>query len=144
MLYKKTRLEDTFSVNMLAVADRKPETLNLKQVIEHHVDFQFEVTRKKYQTLLNKETERREVQEGLIKACDVIDLIIEILPGKQDSEAGARLPDRWRDGGHPVQNERKPEAGCPAALYRAPDNGDPGDASPETHRTGDRGAEERI
>ena len=83
MLYKKTRLEDTFSVNMLAVADRKPETLNLKQVIEHHVDFQFEVTRKKYQTLLNKETERREVQEGLIKACDVIDLIIEILRGSK-------------------------------------------------------------
>lgn len=86
MLYKKTRLEDTFSVNMLAVADRKPETLNLKQVIEHHVDFQFEVTRKKYQTLLNKETERREVQEGLIKACDVIDLIIEILRGSKNRE----------------------------------------------------------
>ena len=39
MLYKKTRLEDTFGVNMLAVADGRPETLSLKQVIEHHVDF---------------------------------------------------------------------------------------------------------
>ena len=83
MLYKKTRLEDTFSVNMLAVADKKPETLNLKQIIEHHADFQFEITRKKYQTLLDKETERREVQEGLIRACDVIDLIIEILRGSK-------------------------------------------------------------
>lgn len=86
MLYKKTRLEDTFSVNMLAVADRKPETLNLRQVIEHHADFQFEVTRRKYQTLLDKETERREVQEGLIAACDVIDLIIEILRGSQSQK----------------------------------------------------------
>lgn len=38
MLYKKTKLEDTFGVNMLAVADGRPETLSLKQVIEHHVD----------------------------------------------------------------------------------------------------------
>lgn len=83
LLYKKTRLEDTFSVNMLAVADKKPETLNLKQIIKHHVDFQFEVTRRKYQTLLDKEIERREVQEGLIRACDVIDLIIEILRGSK-------------------------------------------------------------
>ncbi|MCU6748813.1 DNA topoisomerase 4 subunit A [Faecalicatena acetigenes] len=81
MLYKKTRLEDTFGVNMLAVADGRPETLGLKAVIEHHVDFQFELTTRKYKTLLKREEERREVQEGLIKACDVIDLIIEILRG---------------------------------------------------------------
>ncbi len=81
MLYKKTRLEDTFGVNMLAVADGRPETLGLKGIIEHHVDFQFELATRKYKTLLEKEEERREVQEGLIKACDVIDLIIEILRG---------------------------------------------------------------
>ena len=55
MLYKKTKLEDTFGVNMLAVADGRPETLSLKQVIEHHVDFVFDVTTRKYTTLLNKE-----------------------------------------------------------------------------------------
>ena len=81
MLYKKTRLEDTFGVNMLAVADGRPETLSLKQIIEHHVDFQFELATRKYTTLLGKEREKSEVQEGLIKACDVIDLIIEILRG---------------------------------------------------------------
>ena len=43
MLYKKTRLEDTFGVNMLAVADGRPETMGLKKIIEHHVDFQFEL-----------------------------------------------------------------------------------------------------
>lgn len=83
MLYKKTRLEDTFGVNMLAVADGRPETLGLKKIIEHHVDFQFELATRKYQTLLGKEREKSEVQEGLIKACDVIDLIIEILRGSK-------------------------------------------------------------
>lgn len=86
MLYKKTRLEDTFGVNMLAVADGRPETLSLKQIIEHHVDFLFEVTTRKYNTLLGRELEKQEIQEGLIKACDVIDLIIEILRGSKNRE----------------------------------------------------------
>lgn len=86
MLYKKTRLEDTFGVNILAVADGRPEILSLKQVIEYHVDFQFEVATRKYQTLLAKEREKQEIQEGLIKACDVIDLIIEILRGSKNRE----------------------------------------------------------
>ena len=86
MLYKKTRLEDTFGVNMLAVAEGRPETLGLKQIIEHHVDFQFDVVTRKYNSLLKKEQENREVQEGLIKACDVIDLIIEILRGSKNRE----------------------------------------------------------
>lgn len=84
MLYKKTRLEDTFGVNMLAIADGRPETMGLKEIIKANVDFQFEVATRKYTTLLEKETERREIQEGLIKACNVIDLIIEILRGSKD------------------------------------------------------------
>lgn len=83
MLYKKTRLEDTFGVNMLAVANGRPETLGLKAIIDHHVDFQFELATRKYKTLLAREEEKREVQEGLIKACNVIDLIIEILRGSK-------------------------------------------------------------
>ena len=83
MLYKKTRLEDTFGVNMLAVANGRPETMGLKQIIEHHVDFQFELATRKYKTLLKKEQDKKEIQEGLIKAYDVIDLIIEILRGSQ-------------------------------------------------------------
>lgn len=68
---------------MLAVANGRPETLGLKAIIEHHVDFQFELTTRKYKTLLAKELDKKEVQEGLIKACDVIDLIIEILRGSK-------------------------------------------------------------
>ncbi len=84
MLYKKTRLEDTFGVNMLAVAGGRPETMGLRKIIEHHVDFQFELATRKYQTLLSKELDKKEIQEGLIKACDVIDLIIEILRGSKN------------------------------------------------------------
>ncbi|MFI3171667.1 MAG: DNA topoisomerase (ATP-hydrolyzing) [Eubacteriales bacterium] len=83
MLYKKTRLEDTFGVNMLAVADGKPETMGLKAILEHNVNFQFELATRKYKTLLAKEMDKKEIQEGLIKACDVIDLIIEILRGSK-------------------------------------------------------------
>ena len=84
LLYKKTRLEDTFGVNMLAVADGRPETLGLTQIFDHVIDFQFELNTRKYKTLLNKELDKKEIQEGLIKACDVIDLIIEILRGSKD------------------------------------------------------------
>ena len=94
MLYKKTRLEDTFAVNMLAVANGKPETMGLKSIIGHHVDFQFDVATRKYKTLLAKELDKKEIQEGLIKACNVIDLIIEILRGsKSIKEAKACLTD---------------------------------------------------
>lgn len=86
LLYKKTRLEDTFGVNMLAVADGKPETLSLRGILEHHIDFQFEIATKKYQNLLEKENYKKEVQEGLIRACDVIDLIIEILRGSKNQK----------------------------------------------------------
>ena len=84
LLYKKTRLEDTFGVNMLAICDGRPETMGLKAVLKANVDFQFQVATRKYTNLLAHETEKREVQEGLIKACNVIDLIIEILRGSKD------------------------------------------------------------
>lgn len=81
MLYKKTRLEDSFGVNMLTIVDKKPEVLGLKGIIKHNVDFQYEIQTRKYTTLLNKELEQKEIKEGLIRACDIIDLIIEILRG---------------------------------------------------------------
>ncbi len=84
MLYKKTRLEDTFGVNMLAIVDGRPETLGLKAVLKANVDFQFQITTRKYKNMLARERNKREIQEGLIKACNVIDLIIEILRGSRD------------------------------------------------------------
>ncbi len=90
LLYKKTKLEDTFGVNMLAVADGRPETMGLRGILQHFTRFQLEVATRKYKTLLEKELERREVQEGLIKACNVIDLIIEILRGSKDRAMAKR------------------------------------------------------
>ncbi len=84
LLYKKTKLEDTFGVNMLAVAEGRPETMGLIPIIRHHVNFQYEIATRKYNTLLAKELDKKEIQEGLISACNVIDLIIEILRGSKN------------------------------------------------------------
>ena len=98
LLYKKTKLEDTFGVNMLAVADGKPETMGIVPIIRHHVKFQYELATRKYQTLLAKERDKKEIQEGLIKATDVIDLIIEILRGSKNvKDARACLTDGITD-----------------------------------------------
>lgn len=83
ILYKKTKLEDTFGVNMLAIVDGRPETLSLKAILTKHLEFMVEVNTRKYATLLEKEKDRKEVQEGLIRAIDIIDLIIEIIRGSK-------------------------------------------------------------
>ena len=84
ILYKKTKLEDTFGVNMLAITNGRPETLNLKGILKNYLDFQYENNTRKYQVLLEKEQEKKEIKEGLITACDCIDLIIAILRGSKN------------------------------------------------------------
>ncbi len=86
LLFKKTKLEDTFGVNMLAVSNGRPETMGLKQILASHVGFLYEVNTRKYTSLLKKEQERSEVQEGLIRAVDCIDTIIAILRGSKKRE----------------------------------------------------------
>ena len=79
--------------------NERPETMGIKKIIKTNVDFQFEVATRKYNNLLGKEQERKEIQEGLIKACNVIDLIIEILRGSKDRNmAKACLVDGKTDG----------------------------------------------
>ncbi len=84
ILYKKTKLEDTFGVNMLAIAKGRPETLNLKGILSNYLEFQYENNTRKYNVLLEKELEKKEIKEGLIAACDCIDLIIAILRGSRN------------------------------------------------------------
>ena len=84
ILYKKTKLDDTFGVIMLAIAGGRPETLTLKGILKNYLDFQYENNTRKYNVLLEKELEKKEIREGLIKACDVIDLIIAILRGSKN------------------------------------------------------------
>ena len=80
-LYKKTTMEDTYSVNLLAVLDQQPIVFNLKKIIKEFVLFQEELYTKEYQHMLDKAQKRLEIVDGLIRATDVIDLIIEILRG---------------------------------------------------------------
>ncbi len=80
-LYKKTPLEDTYGVNLLAVKEQQPIVFNLKNMIAEFVRFQEELYTKEYQHLLNKAIDRLEIVGGLIHATDVIDLIIEVLRG---------------------------------------------------------------
>lgn len=80
-LYKKTQMEDTYGVNLLAITGGQPKLFNLKEMIEEFVLFQEELYTKEYQFLLEKAKKRLEIVEGLMKATDVIDLIIEILRG---------------------------------------------------------------
>lgn len=83
VLLSKTELEDTFGVNMLAIANGRPETLTLKSALEYHISFLFEINTRKYTTMLAKEKEKAEVQEGLIKAIDVLDAVIETIRGSK-------------------------------------------------------------
>lgn len=80
-LYKKTCMEDTYSANLLAVKDQQPIVFNLKSLLKEFVDFQVELYTKEYEYMLDKAIKRLEIVGGLIKATDVIDLIIEILRG---------------------------------------------------------------
>lgn len=89
ILYKKTRLEDTFGVNMLAIHEGRPETMTLRGILKAYLKFQYEILTNKYQNLLEKELARKEIQDGLIKAVDLIDAIIALLRNSK-SQADAR------------------------------------------------------
>ena len=85
-LYKKSQMEDTYGVNLLAIRPTEngtgqPKVFNLKSLIEEFVLFQEDLYTREYQFLLEKAKKRLEIVEGLMKATDVIDLIIEILRG---------------------------------------------------------------
>ena len=86
VLYKKTKLEDSFGVNMLAISGGRPETLDLLGILKSFLSFQYQNLTRKYTALLKKEQEKSEVQEGLIEACDCIDLIIAVLRGAKRVE----------------------------------------------------------
>ena len=80
-LFKKSALEDTYGACFLAVKDKQPYQFSLKRLIEEFIVFQEELYTKEYQYLLEKAKKRLEIVEGLIRAVDVIDIIIEVLRG---------------------------------------------------------------
>ena len=98
MLYKKTKLEDTFGVNMLAVARGRRGRWDLCQSSVIMWSSSMSLPQENIKQLLKKELDKKEIQEGLIKACDVIDLIIEILRGSKNvKDARACLTDGVTD-----------------------------------------------
>ncbi|MCC8191402.1 MAG: DNA gyrase subunit A, partial [Planctomycetes bacterium] len=83
-LYKLTPLQSNFSCNNIALVKGRPEVLNLKQMMECYRDHRFEVIRRRTVYLLNKAEARAHLLEGLLKALDNIDRVIEIIRGSAD------------------------------------------------------------
>lgn len=95
LLYKHTQLQDTFGVINLAIVKGKPEVLNLKQMLSHYLEHQKEVFTRKTQFDLRKAEERAHIVEGLRKAINNIDEVIEIIKKSSDiKEARANLMER--------------------------------------------------
>ena len=86
LLYKHTKLQDTFGVIMLALVNNEPKVLNLKQILENYVEFQKEVITRRTIFDLNKAEARAHILEGLKIALDNIDEVISIIRNSKTSE----------------------------------------------------------
>jgi DNA gyrase subunit A len=86
-LYKNTSLQTTFAVNMLALVDGVPRTLNLAQALKHYIAHQVEVVTRRTQYRLRKAEARAHIVEGLLKAIDMLDLVIATIRGSDDRPA---------------------------------------------------------
>lgn len=90
LLYKKAKLEDTFGYNALLLNNGTPEQMSLRKIISEFLKFYTETTSRKFQYLLEKELKQKEIKDGLVKAIDCIDAIIEALRGAKTSEVVKR------------------------------------------------------
>lgn len=86
LLYKHTKMQDTFGVTMLALVDNEPQILNLKQILSHYINFQKDVITRRTVFELNKAEARAHILEGLRIALDNIDEVINIIRGSKTSE----------------------------------------------------------
>ena len=84
LLYKKCKLEDTFGYNAMLLSSGVPYQMSLSRILNEFLAFYRETTTRKYKNLLGREKKQAEVREGLIKAVDCIDAIIELLRGSKD------------------------------------------------------------
>ncbi len=86
-LYKHTPLQTSFGVNMVALVDGVPRTLNLVQILSAYVGHQVEVIRRRSEFRLKKAQDRAHIVEGLIKALDMIDAIVAAIRASEDRQA---------------------------------------------------------
>lgn len=93
-LFKLTRLQDSFSVNMLAICDGKPKTMGLKEILARFIDFQVEIVTRRIKFDLKKAEARMHILEGLRIALANIDEIINIIRNSYD-DAKERLMARF-------------------------------------------------
>ncbi len=85
-LFQTTKLEDTVTVNMLSIVDNKPVVLSLKDMVAKYIDFLIETNKRAFSFDLNKLKLDREINEGFLKAYDLIDLIIEIIRASKNRD----------------------------------------------------------
>jgi len=83
-LFRHTPLQTSFGVNMLALVDSVPRTLNLAQALSHYIDHQIEVVTRRTQFRLRKARERAHIVEGLLRAIDMLDAVIATIRGSDD------------------------------------------------------------
>jgi DNA gyrase subunit A len=86
-LYKHTPMQSSFPVNMLALVDGVPKLLNLSQAVLVYVAHEMEVVTRRTQYRVDKAREREHIVEGLVRALDMIDAIIELIRGAADVDA---------------------------------------------------------
>lgn len=89
-LYKMTPLQTSFSINNIALVRGRPETLDIKQMLVHYCEHRFEVIRRRTKYLLQKAEERAHIVEGLLKAIDIIEEVIEIIRSSETVEEAQR------------------------------------------------------
>jgi DNA gyrase subunit A len=95
-LYKRTPMQSTFGINMVALVDGVPKSLGLREVIEHYVNHQREVVIRRTQHELRQAEARAHILEGLLIALDNLDAVIELIRGSTDTEtAKAGLVERF-------------------------------------------------
>lgn len=95
-LFKKTDLQCNISFNMVALADGKPQTLGLKSIFHHYVNYQKEVVTKRTERELSIASKRFRIVEGFIKAIGIMDEIIEtIRASKSKKDASKNLMDKF-------------------------------------------------
>lgn len=85
-LYKYTQMQESFGVNMLALVNNEPKTLNLKQILEHYLDHQKDIVTRRTQFDLDKAQKRAHILEGLRKALDRIDLVISLIRSSANTQ----------------------------------------------------------
>lgn len=89
-LFNSTSLQSNHNCNFLVLNNKKPQVVNLKEYFDLYLDFQKEITLNKYKSLLEKSKKRLDIIDGLLKANDCIDVIIEMLRGSKSLQVAKK------------------------------------------------------